>query len=33
DAENLTGSVLALPQREDAESSFAEHLVVEYYSK
>ncbi|MDR2513963.1 MAG: 30S ribosomal protein S4 [Christensenellaceae bacterium] len=33
DAENLTGSVLALPQREDAEASFAEHLVVEYYSK
>ena len=33
DAENLTGSVLALPQREDVEMTFEEHLVVEYYSK
>lgn len=33
DADTLTGTVNALPQREDVEMTFEEHLVVEYYSK
>lgn len=33
DAENLTGKVVALPQREDVDLSIEEHLIVELYSR
>ena len=32
-ADALEGRVVALPEREDIDSSFSENLVVEYYSK
>ncbi|MDD4797443.1 MAG: S4 domain-containing protein, partial [Eubacteriales bacterium] len=32
-ADALEGRVVALPQRDDIDMSFSEHLVVEYYSK
>lgn len=33
DAENLSGKVVALPQREDIDLTIEEHLIVEYYSR
>ena len=33
EAEQLQGSVNALPQREDVDMAFEEHLIVELYSK
>ncbi len=33
DAENFTGKVVALPEREDIDLSVKEHLIVELYSK
>lgn len=33
DAQNLTATVAALPQREDVDLSIAEHLIVEMYSR
>ena len=33
DAENLTGSVDALPLREDVDLTINEQLIVEYYSR
>ncbi|MDD3400284.1 MAG: 30S ribosomal protein S4 [Eubacteriales bacterium] len=33
DSENLTGKVLALPQREDIDLTIEEHLIVEFYSR
>ncbi len=33
DAENLRGSVVALPEREDIDLTIAENLIVESYSK
>lgn len=33
DAENLTGKVVALPNREEIDVPIAEHLIVELYSK
>jgi small subunit ribosomal protein S4 len=33
DAENLVGTVSALPAREDIDLALEEHLIVEYYSK
>jgi len=33
DAENLTGKVLALPEREEIDLPIKEHLIVELYSK
>ena len=32
-SENLSGKVLALPEREDIDLSIAEHLIIELYSK
>lgn len=32
-ADELEGRISALPQREDIDMSFSEHLVVEFYSK
>ncbi len=32
-ADQLTGRVLAMPERADIDMSLSEHLVVEYYSK
>ena len=33
EAEQLQGTVNALPQREDVDMSFEEHLIVELYNK
>ena len=33
EAEQLQGTVNALPQREDVDMAFEEHLIVELYSK
>ena len=33
DTENLTGKVVAMPQRDDIDYEVAEHLIVELYSK
>ena len=33
DAENLKGTVAALPQREDVDLTLQEHLIVELYSR
>ena len=33
EAEQLQGSVVALPTREDVDMAFEEHLIVELYSK
>ncbi len=33
DMKNLTGKVLALPEREDIDLGIQEHLIVEYYSR
>ena len=33
DAENLTGKIVALPQRDDIDLTIEEHLIVEYYSR
>jgi small subunit ribosomal protein S4 len=33
DGENLTGTVIALPQRDDIDLSIQEHLIVELYSR
>ncbi len=33
DAENLTGKVVAMPQRDDIDLTIEEHLIVEYYSR
>ena len=33
DAENLKGTVVALPQREDISLDIEEHLIVEFYSR
>ncbi len=33
DAPNLTGTVLALPKREDIDLTLAEHLIIELYSR
>jgi len=33
DNANLTGRVIAAPQREDIDLTIEEHLIVEYYSK
>ena len=33
DADNLTGTVVALPTRADIDLGIEEHLIVEYYSK
>ena len=33
DNENLSGKVLALPERADIDADIKEHLIVELYSK
>ena len=33
DPENLTGKIIALPERADIDAQIAEHLIVELYSK
>ncbi len=33
DAENLSGKVAAMPQRDDIDLTVEEHLIVEYYSR
>ena len=33
DAENLSGKVMALPQRDDIDLTLEEHLIDEYYSR
>jgi small subunit ribosomal protein S4 len=33
DAENLTGKVVAMPQRDDIYLTIVEHLIVEFYSR
>jgi small subunit ribosomal protein S4 len=33
DAENLTGKVVAMPQRDDIDLTIEEHLIVEFYSR
>nr|WP_122012820.1 30S ribosomal protein S4 [Maliibacterium massiliense] len=33
DYQNLTGKVVALPQRDDIDMTVEEHLIVEYYSR
>lgn len=33
DAENLTGKVVVMPQRDDIDLTIEEHLIVEYYSR
>lgn len=33
DAANLTGKVVALPQRDDIDLTIEEHLIVEFYSR
>jgi small subunit ribosomal protein S4 len=33
DTENLKGTVIAMPQRDDIDFEVAEHLIVELYSK
>lgn len=32
-AENLTGKIIALPQRDDIDLTLEEHLIVEFYSR
>ncbi|MEL7609579.1 MAG: 30S ribosomal protein S4 [Bacillota bacterium] len=32
-AENLTGKIVALPQRDDIDLTLEEHLIVEFYSR
>lgn len=33
DTENLTGKVVAMPQRDDIDLTIEEHLIVEFYSR
>ncbi|MDR1620307.1 MAG: 30S ribosomal protein S4 [Clostridiales bacterium] len=33
DAENLTGKVIAVPQRDDIDLTIEEHLIIEFYSR
>ena len=33
DAANLTGSVMAMPERDDIDLTIEEHLIVEFYSR
>ena len=33
DAENLKGTVVAMPQRDDIDVIIEEHLIVEFYSR
>lgn len=33
DLENLTGKVIAMPQRDDIDLTIEEHLIVEFYSR
>ena len=33
DAANLTGKVVALPQRDDIDLTIEEHLIIEFYSR
>ena len=33
DAENLTGRIAAMPQRDDIDLTIEEHLIVEFYSR
>jgi len=33
DAENLRGTILAMPQREDIDLTLQEHMIVELYSR
>ena len=33
DAENLTGKIAAMPQRDDIDLTIEEHLIVEFYSR
>lgn len=33
DVENLTGKVIAMPQRDDIDLTIEEHLIVEFYSR
>lgn len=33
DVENLTGKVVAMPQRDDIDLTIEEHLIVEFYSR
>ena len=33
DAENLSGKVMALPQRDAIDLTLEEHLIVEFYSR
>ena len=33
DAENLSGKIVALPQRKDIDLTIEEHLIVEFYSR
>ncbi len=33
DTENLSGKIVALPQRKDIDLTIEEHLIVEYYSR
>ena len=33
DMENLTGKVIAMPQRDDIDLTIEEHLIVEFYSR
>jgi small subunit ribosomal protein S4 len=33
DADNLTGKVIAMPQRDDIDLTIEEHLIVEFYSR
>jgi small subunit ribosomal protein S4 len=33
DAQNLTGTVAALPTREDIDLQVQENMIVEYYSR
>lgn len=33
DTENLTGKIIAMPQRDDIDLTIEEHLIVEFYSR
>ncbi|HPY36540.1 MAG: 30S ribosomal protein S4 [Firmicutes bacterium ADurb.Bin356] len=33
DAENLTGKIVAMPERDDIDLTIEEHLIVEFYSR
>ena len=33
DAENLKGTVIAMPERDDIDVIIEEHLIVEFYSR